>query len=148
MTHVRTQIIDAVKTAITGLSTTGNRVFKQRRYPTSSPKLPCWLIYRGSEISEPDEQGSPRLISRTFDFHLEGLAEGTTADDVLDTMAAEAEAVLAADLNLGGLCHNIQIATTEPGPVLDSQSEKQVASLRLTFRVEYLTTDQDPETAA
>ena len=146
MAHVRTQICAAIQTVVTGLDTTGSKVFRQRKYPVGRGNLPGWLIYRGREVSEPMENGSPRLMQRTAEFHLEGIAEGDDADDVLDQMASEAEAALSTDITLGGLCADLFVSGFTPGPTGDPQGEKSLSSIRLTIQVSYLTTDQDPDT--
>jgi serine/threonine protein kinase HipA of HipAB toxin-antitoxin module len=148
MTHVRAQIVAAVAAALTGLATTGSRVFVQRRYPADETALPCLLIYRGGEVSEVAEMGtSDREMSRVADILVEAVAAGETADDTLDRIAAEAEAALAADIRLGGLARDTHCASWQPGPTGEDQGRKRLASARLTVRVTYFTLDTDPETA-
>ena len=53
MAHVRTQIRDAVVTALTGLSQTGDNVFASHKFPMSNNRLPGICIYTGNETSEP-----------------------------------------------------------------------------------------------
>lgn len=149
MSHVRTQIVDAVTTALTGLSTTGANAFKTRVYALARGKLPCLCIYRGREASTPLEMGHPRLMDRTFEVHVEIVAEGEDFDDVTDQIAVEVEVALAADFSLGGLCKEFYLAGSEPGPIgQGDHGEKRLGSLRLTYRATYHTTDADPATAA
>jgi hypothetical protein len=148
MAHVRTQIVDAITAAVTGLSTTGARVLKQRKYPADETALPCLLIYRVGEVSEIGEMGrSPREMYRTLDIAVEAVAAGADADDVLDDIAGEVEAALAADITLGGVSRETYCAGWQAGPTSDEQGRKRMASARQTVRVSYFTTDSDPETA-
>lgn len=148
MAHVRTQIVTAIASAVTGLATTGWRVFVQRRYPADETRLPCLLIYRASEVSEVAEMGRPpREMMRTVDVSIEAVASGASADDTLDTIASQVETALAADITLGGLARDAVCVGWQSGPVSDEQGRKQIASARQTVRVTYFTTDSDPDTA-
>ena len=64
MSHVRKQIRDAVVTALTGLSTTGSRVYKSRIYPLETGKLPGLAIYTKSEEIQNNTIGAPRTQIR------------------------------------------------------------------------------------
>jgi len=149
MPHVRSQIVAAGAARITGLPASGNNVFVQRKYPAGRNRLPALLVYRGGEASQPSEMGaSPRETERTFDWHIEAIAEGDDAEDILDDiLAVSVEAAIAADRTLGGIARETMLVSTEPGPASDRQGEKAIATLRMTFRSFYLTTDLDPTTA-
>ncbi|MAB00105.1 MAG: hypothetical protein CMN87_12105 [Stappia sp.] len=149
MSHVRTQIIGAVVAALTGLSTTGANVFPQRRYPTGDGQWPCLLVYRGREVSTPDEIGRPpREMARTLEVLVEIVATGAHAEDVIDDACVEIEQALAADVTLGGLAMETFVSGYEPAPLLPDQPRQQTGAARLTLNISYRTTDADPETAA
>lgn len=148
MAHVRKAIIAALAVRVTGLTTTGANVFTQRKYPADEERLPCHLIYRGDEISEPAEMGrSPREMTRVFEAMVETIASGEGADDQLDDAAAEVEAALASDRTLGGLVRDAFVTRWQPGPVLDDTGRKRMSSARVVVRITYFTTDSDPGTA-
>ena len=52
MAHVRQQIREAAKLALTGLPTTGNNVFSSRVYTLQERELPAINIYTANEESE------------------------------------------------------------------------------------------------
>lgn len=98
-THVRRQIREAVATAVTGLATTGSRVFQSRSRPQSA--LPYLLVtVDSSEL----EQGMQNLQERRFEVVVRGRAKaGATLDDTLDQIALEVETALTSAGTLSGL---------------------------------------------
>lgn len=148
MAHVRQQIVEAVVSALTGLSTTGANVFPQRRYPTGDGQWPCLLVYRGREVSTPDEIGRPpREMAHGFEVLVEIVAAGAAADDTIDDACVEIEKAVAADVTLGGLARDAFVSGFEPAPLLADQARQQTSGARLTLNISYRTTDTDPETA-
>lgn len=99
MSHVRTQIKAAAITALTGLTTTGARVFSERAYPTDD--LPCLCITTGEEEVETVELGPGATQERTIELLVEGFAAAASGvDTLLDTIQSEVEvALFSADLN-------------------------------------------------
>lgn len=146
MSHVRTQIRTAVKNRLLGLYTTGQNVHMMRVY--SVEDIPALLIYVNSEISELDnKKGRPVDLRRTMDLTIEGLA-GTaeqTLNDTLDRISSEVETAMMSDLTFGGLAQRSRLTGTEFG--FTPEGEKQHGMVRLTYRVEYRTPENDPETA-
>ena len=57
MSHVRQQIRERVATTLTGLTTTGSRVYQSRVYPLGPNNLPGLLVFTSSESSEVDVMG-------------------------------------------------------------------------------------------
>jgi hypothetical protein len=55
--HVRQQIRERVATTLTGLTTTGSKVYQSRVYPLAANNLPGLLVFTNSETSEPDQMG-------------------------------------------------------------------------------------------
>ena len=45
MTHVRTQLRDAVASVVTGLASTGSRVYRSQTLPVTAKQLPALLVY-------------------------------------------------------------------------------------------------------
>lgn len=146
MAHVRKQIRDNVVTAVTGLTTTGSRVYRSRVYPVDTVNLPGLLIYTTAEASEIDSLASPRGLERSLDLAVEGVAQATAnLDNTLDQIAAEVETALAADTTRGGLAKDTYLASTEIQ--LSDEGDKPVGAVRMIFRVVYRTRETAPETA-
>ena len=62
--HIRQQIRERIATNLTGLTTTGTRVYQSRVYPLEDNNLPGLIIYTVSEESEPAVIGTDRLLDR------------------------------------------------------------------------------------
>lgn len=147
MAHVRKQIRDAVKTALTGLTTTGSNVFQSRVFPFESGKLPALLIYTKSETTEFDTITLPRGTMRILEINVEAYCQGTANyDNTLDTIAVEVEEAIAADVTLGGLTKDLQTVGFEAD--FSGDGEQTVAIGRFTISATYRTLENDVETAA
>ena len=68
MAHLREQIRDRVVTDLTGLTTTGSRVFRSRIYPLESNDLPGLCIFTKSETTDYDTITLPRSTSRILEI--------------------------------------------------------------------------------
>ncbi|MDY6790534.1 MAG: hypothetical protein SWH54_04615 [Thermodesulfobacteriota bacterium] len=136
MAHKRKQIRDQVKTVLTGLVTTGNRVFVSRVYPLKTSQLPGLLIYTVEEESEP---GGSRAIDRMLTLAVEGYVKaiGGAIDDTLDLIAEEVEGAIDADRSLNGLAVYAHIASTEIE--FDAESDKPVGIIVMKFSINYRT---------
>lgn len=103
MAHARQQIRDQLKTTLTGLTTTGSRVFNSRVYDHDA--LPSLAIYTLSEELGDEDLGNKQI--RALNVVVEARAKATTnMDNTLDTIGAEVEAALFAsgDITLNGKC--------------------------------------------
>ena len=88
MSHARQKIRDAVVTLITGLTTTGTRVYDTKLYnldPTED--LPGLVVYTKHESSERSDF-SPNNYYRELEVVIEGYAETNSAvENPLDTIS-------------------------------------------------------------
>lgn len=144
MAHVRQQIREYFGTTLTGLTTTGTRVHESRVYPLES--LPALVIYTKSETSEPVVIGSARELLRELEVVVEGYAKATTNfDDTIDTICKEVEEAIAADPTLNNVAKDAFISSTEID--FNSEGEKPLGFVTMTFTVQYHTHENDVETA-
>jgi len=112
MVHVRQQIRDQVATVITGLAS-GAGVHRSRVYDLESGDLPALKLYTLSEGVERDSQKYPRGTYRQLQLVIEAGDKATQdLDNVLDTLCAEVETAISADINLGGLSKDAYLETT------------------------------------
>ena len=145
MSHVRQQIRDAAVTALTGLATTGSRVFASRKRPVGDAKLPCLLVFTDEERIDAASVHNPAVLDRRLELRVVGLTKDTTdLDDALDTMAAEVETVLGG-ASLGGLCKSLTLSGIQVD--LDESLEKPVGQIALTFEANYFTVANAPAIA-
>ena len=114
MAHLRKQIRDNVVTALTGLSTTGSRVYARRVYPMAAANLPGLCVYAKSEEVETTTIKRPRTQVRTLTLSVEGFAVATSGlDNTLDAISLEVEEALAADPSCSSLAEDTRVETIE-----------------------------------
>lgn len=143
MPHARQSIREAVVTAVTGLTTTGSRVFAARMRPQDS--LPCLLVATNDEEVTLDSVDG-LVLQRALEVSVEGVAKAAAnLDDTLDTIASEVEVAMQAAGTLGGL--------VDAAPVLqsirtdfDDSLEQPVGAVRLSYRCTYFTNAGAPGT--
>ena len=144
--HIRQQIRERAGTVLTGLTTTGSNVFETRIYPLENTNLPALVIYTKSETSEPVVIGSARELLRELEVVVEGYAKATTNfDDTIDTICKEVEEAIAADPTLNSVAKDAFISSTEID--FNSEGEKPLGFVTMTFTVQYHTHENDVETA-
>lgn len=146
--HLRTQIRNAVATALGGLATTGARVFRSRVYPLESADLPGLLVRTSGETSIPMTiHEYPNPLDRTL--RLEVIAMAKAIDDLdatLDTICKEVETALANPVaELAGLAESIMLTSTDFD--LTGTSEQPTGSATLTYEINYYTPEGAPDQA-
>ena len=102
-THLRTQIRNAAVAALTGLATTGARVFANRLRVLTAAELPCLLVTIDRESVEYMTLTPAPHTERQMVLMVRGVAQAAAnLDDRLDQVALEVENALCNSL-LGGL---------------------------------------------
>ena len=147
MAHVRKSIRDNVTTTLTGLTTTGSRVFQTRLFPLATAKLPGLCIYTRSETTQYATVGRPRTQIRELEVLVEAYVKGTASlDNTLDTIAVEIEEALYTDVTRGGYAKDTQITSFEVD--YDGEGDQSVGVARFTISVTYATVENDIEASA
>ena len=146
MPHVRKQIRDRVKALVTGLTTTGSRVYASRIYPLQNDNLPGLCIFTENEEIDDEEGKVERLQHRYLNVVVTGHAKVTSGlDDDLDTIAEEVETAVFADRFLNGLAMALDLISIETG--FSADAEKPSGEIEIKFRVQYFTAEGAPGTA-
>lgn len=146
MAHVRQQIRERAATTLTGLTTTGTKVYQSRIYPLGAANLPGLLIYTKSEESLPQTIGATRTVLRNLSLVVEGYVKASANyDDTVDTISAEVETALGNDVTLNNLAKDCYLESTDIQ--YNGEGEKPVGVVSLTFNVTYATINNAPETA-
>ena len=145
--HLRRQIREGVATAITGLATTGSRVFQSRVYPLADADLPALCVYCEQESSEVSTIHPHRTLDRKVEVIVEGVAKTyTDLDDTLDQIAKEVEIALANPVSaLSGKATEVTLRASEMG--FAGSAEKPVGRIRMTYEVEYFAAENAPDVA-
>ena len=101
MSHPRTQLRQAAVAALTGLPTTGPRVFVDREYSLQPAELPCLHVSTAETTDSPDVFADS--LQRSVDLRVRLVAKTTAGmSDLLDQMALEVEGALLGGLVVGG----------------------------------------------
>ncbi len=146
MPHVRQSIRENIETTLTGLTTTGSRVFASRVYPIAADNLPGLAIYTSDENSEYATVGLPRTQIRTLSVTVEAYVRGNSNyDDSLDTICSEIEVALYTDLTRGGYAKDTKVTAMDAE--FSGEGDQPVARATLRIQVEYVTKENDPTTA-
>lgn len=144
--HIRQQIRERVATTLTGLTTTGSRVYQSRVYPMAETNMPGILIYSTSEDSEIDVMGSTGTLNRLLNLTVEGYVKSTTEfDDKIDDICKEIETAMAGDQTVNGLAKNSFLAGTEIN--YSGEGEQPIGVVTLNYVVQYRTATNAPDVA-
>lgn len=144
--HARRAVRDAAVTDLTGLATTGANVFASRLSPLEESETPGWYVMLRDE--DASESGTIGTFERQGQLVIEGWAIGSDGlEDLLDTMAAEAEAALyAADGTMMALLHNFGAPRTQQDMPATGTAGQATGKIRLLIPVTYRTAIADPTT--
>lgn len=146
MSHVRQQIREYFETQLTGLTTTGANVYASRVYPLSGAKLPALLIYTQSESVSEVSFSQRKVQERMLEVVVEGYVRAVSNfDDTIDLIAKEVEVAVLDSTDLGGLAINTELSSVDSD--YSGEAEQPVATIRMTFDVQYRTETGQPETA-
>lgn len=143
MSHARQQIREAVATAVTGLTTTGTRVFQSRMRPAADSQVPCLLV---TTDKEDIESGIQNIQERGLIVTIQGIAKGTTnLDDTLDTIAKEVETAVHGAGSLSGKVPG-GLTLRSINVEFDDTLEKPVGVIVMEYLAGYFTTAGAPGT--
>ena len=141
--HAHTQIRDAIVAALTGLPSTGSRVFANRLRPLLESELPALRIYADEETSNQLTVHFPHMQSRDLSVTIEAVAKHSSGlDDVLDQMSNEVEAAFAGGIVVGG----VKLDPVYIGMSFDDeQSDKPIGVKRMRFAIQYQAMNNAPD---
>ncbi len=145
MSHGRTQIRVALAAALTGLTTTGSRVFVNRIHPVTDAELPCLVISTDSEQVQHATVRAPRAQDRQITATVRVLARATASlDTTLDTSLSEIETAILANRTLGGLARDSRIDRIEVN--LDDGAEKPTGQGTVSILIDWVAAEGSPDT--
>lgn len=141
--HVRKQIRDALAAALTGMAT-ASTVFVGRVHPLETDDVPAVNVMTEAEEISIDSKGGK--LSRDLSAAVEGHAMAAAGlIDILDAIAKEVEAAVAAAGDLGGLVKAITLESTEVDMTGDGQ--QSAGFVRLVYAINYVTSEAAPDVA-
>lgn len=147
--HLRQQIREAFAAQVTGLVTSGARVFQSRLRNIAAEDLPGLRIYTENETIDDNAgttyQSNPDLQHRTITLRCEALAKANAnLDDTLDLMCKEVEIAIAANPTLGGLA-KVQCWLLSTSIDFDGSIEQPVGRAVMTWKIVTLTMSNRPD---
>ncbi len=151
--HLRKQIRDAAKAALTGLTTTGANVFSGRISPLKDSEKPGLVIFLNSDSGLPDATGGDwGTVLYTGSLRIEGIcSEGDGTIDILDTIALEVETALfgAAGASLRALLSHTMIGPADTQIFVEDAVQggaKRLGTIAVTYPIQYRAALGDPST--
>lgn len=139
--HAHRQIREAVATLLTGLTTTGSRVYPNRLHTLTDANLPGLRVYMddeeviGSNIDKTQDR-KPALI-------VECCAKSNTdLDDLLDESSKEVEVALSGGITIGSAWLDAEYTGMQFD---DAISEKPVGVKRLRFAITFTAASNAPD---
>ena len=138
MTHVRRQVREAFATQVTGLATTGARVYVNNVDPLSTGELPALLIRVDNESIERQSIGAPNVyVRRILTLMVTACARASSAVwDTLDAICAEVEVAAlgtVAAMTLGGLAVDTTLVATEIR--INGEGDRLVGTADMQFQI-------------
>lgn len=142
--HLRRQIREAAAALVTGLTTTGARVYQSRIYPLQDAELPGLLVYTKDETSERVTVHRPSIFQRNVELVVEGYAKALSdLDDTLDGIAQQVEVAIAGDPGFSGKAKTTTLRSTEVE--MQDGAEKPIGMVRLVYDVVYFAREDSPD---
>lgn len=141
--HLHKQIRDAIVTALTGLTTTGSRVYANRLQPLPDALSPTLLITLDEETATPVTFHTSPIYERELRLTVAAAYKAASGlDDTLDQISKEVETALAAGITLSGR----RLDFTYTGMSFDDeQSDKPVGIKRMNFTVPFTAAANAPD---
>lgn len=139
--HAHRQIREAVATLLTGLTTTGSRVYPNRLHPLTDANLPGLRIFMDDEEvigsnTDKTQDRRPMLI-------VECCAKSNDAlDDTLDGSSKEVEVALSGGITIGGNWIDAEYAGMQFD---DALAEKPCGLKRLRFAITFTAAANAPD---
>ena len=106
MTTKRENILTAVRTALTGTTGVGNRIYRSRVEPMARAESPAIVVEPVNDTAQ--ENTSLPTIDWSLTVRIAVVVRGVIPDQIADPIVADMHSKLMADLTLGGYAIDIQ----------------------------------------
>ena len=138
MTTKREQILSAVRTALTGTTGVGTRIYRSRVEPVARAESSALIVEPINDV--PTQNTSLPTLDHVLNMRVVVIIRDNVPDQAADPIIESLHSKLMADLTLGGLCIDVQ-----PGPTeftLES-ADVPVGVIFCNFRILYRTSVTD-----
>jgi len=143
--HRAEQIVADVITTLTGLTTTGDRVYRGRSYPLQSANLPGLCVFQGPDRPQTDTSAYSHIDSDLtvyVDIYVKSSA--SQVDTLLNQIRKEIVIALSASYTQGLSFVIDTIEGDAEEPDLNGDSDQPVARLRTSWIFRYRRSRTDP----
>ena len=141
--HLHKQIRTAVVTALTGLTTSGTRVYANRLQPLPDATSPTLLVTLDDETATQATFHTSPIYERELRLSVAAIVKAISAlDDTLDLMSKEVEVALAAGITVAGRTLDVFYGGMS---FEDEQSDKPVGIKRMSFTIPYTAAANAPD---
>lgn len=142
--HVRQQIREAAGALLTGLATTGARVYQSRVRPLSEAELPALRIYTDGDETETLSLDRPAVQDRTVRLRVEAVTRAAdNLDDTLDAICKEVEAAIGNNPTLSGTARECVYSGTEID--MQANGDRVAGVARMNFAASVQTMSNAPD---
>lgn len=129
----RQQIVDAIETALKGVTAFGGRVYPWLRVDLPVTSLPALAVYDRSATHDYIAQGA---FDHELEVTVEVLAAGKTSAAQVRNHMGDVHAAIVSDRSLGGISGNIELTASSLEMI---QEGDVVAAAVMTYTVQYRT---------
>jgi hypothetical protein len=110
VTSKREQILAAIKTALTGTTGVGTRIYRSRVEPMARGETPA-IVIEPATITYEQNTSLPKLDA-TLRVRVVVIVRGAVPDQLADPVIVDLHSRIMADLTLGGVAIDVQPALT------------------------------------
>ena len=142
--HVRQQIREAAVALLTGLPSTGDRVFTGDPYAKSPEDGPFLIVAAPADERDDEWSDIGQIGGRRLALVVIGDAEARDIEDVLDAIACEVEAAIEGQ-TFGGLAKNTVFLRVAKD--FEDGTSKRAGEVRIEFAVTYRVRTGVPDVA-
>ncbi len=111
MASKREQILEAIKTALTGSATLGATVYRSRVTPLARGESPAVIVE--PVRNDVEQNTSLPTLDHSMQVRVAVIVRGEIPDQLADPVINAAHSAIMADLTLGGLAIDVQPGETE-----------------------------------
>lgn len=124
MTSKREQVLTAIRTALTGTTGVGARIYRSRVEPLARQESPAIVVEPVSDTAE--QNTSLPTLDWSLTVRIAVIVRGMVPDQLADPIVADAHSKIMADLTLGGYAIDVQpqsvsfdfVEADQPGGVI------------------------------
>lgn len=144
MTHRAESIITAVVTNVTGLTTTGARVYRGRVYALAGTNLPALCVYQGEDKVIGQYSQSKYDCELTITIEAVVKASTTQVDTTINLIREQVTIAMQTDYTQGLSYVLNTIEGDASAPELSGDGEQTSAAQKLEWKIHYRRSRTDP----